>query len=293
MALKDIFKMIKADRYTADGCEEIKKAQEAIREETADAGLPDGTMRHRKDGDYVKQAGKWVPAKKGNGGAKKNGPDMNAEKAKHAEARKDRESAVAKQDLPADLQKQAQDFVASATPERVQRYIKALRTPFSIESDSFKEPEKLANALEIALKEKTEGKPEKGSKEDVKQRLGAYVKAMNKKNGEFAGRSKKLGESSEQRAQERLAELNRASAESKPEEKKPALKLPDENSSFATDVNRMKKLKKEDYKQYTIQLEKLHSKYPINKWKDLYNKTLNDSAPRQLTGDCKVRIKKS
>lgn len=71
MALKDIFKMIKADRYTADGCEEIKKAQEAIKEETADAGLPDGTMRHRKDGDYVKQGGKWVPApaaKKGGAG---------------------------------------------------------------------------------------------------------------------------------------------------------------------------------------------------------------------------------
>ena len=59
MALKDIFNLIKADRYTADGCEEIKKAQEAIAE---DAGLPDGTMRHRKDGDYIKQAGKWVPA---------------------------------------------------------------------------------------------------------------------------------------------------------------------------------------------------------------------------------------
>ena len=41
MALKDIFTMIKADRYTADGCEEIGKALEAIKEETADAGLPD------------------------------------------------------------------------------------------------------------------------------------------------------------------------------------------------------------------------------------------------------------
>ena len=62
MALKDIFTMIKADRYTADGCEEIKKAQEAIKEETADAGLPDGSVSHRKDGDYIKKAGKWVPA---------------------------------------------------------------------------------------------------------------------------------------------------------------------------------------------------------------------------------------
>lgn len=76
----------------------------------------------------------------------------------------------------------------------------------------------------------------------------------------------------------------------KPEGKK-ALKLPDEKSSFQTDVNRMKKLKQQDYKQYTIQLEKLHSKYPINKWTALYDKTTRDSAP--LTGDCKIRVRKS
>lgn len=70
-----------------------------------------------------------------------------------------------------------------------------------------------------------------------------------------------------------------------------SLKLPDEKSSFQTDVNRMKKLKKEDYKQYTIQLEKLHSKYPINKWKDLYNKTANDSACR-ITADTKIKLSK-
>ena len=69
MGLKDIFTMIKADRYTADGCEEIKKAQEAI---AKDAGLPDGTMRHRKEGD------KYVKIGPGSGGAGKapaNKPD--------------------------------------------------------------------------------------------------------------------------------------------------------------------------------------------------------------------------
>lgn len=59
--------------------------------------------------------------------------------------------------------------------------------------------------------------------------------------------------------------------------KKNVLKLPDEKSSFATDVNRMKKLKEQDYKQYTIQLEKLHSKYPLSKWKTLYNKTFYEN----------------
>lgn len=55
-------------------------------------------------------------------------------------------------------------------------------------------------------------------------------------------------------------------------EKTNKLKVPDETSSFATDVNRMVKLKKENYKEFAIQLEKLHSKYTISKWKDLYNK---------------------
>lgn len=51
-------------------------------------------------------------------------------------------------------------------------------------------------------------------------------------------------------------------------------KLPDEKSSFSTDVNRMKKLKAQDLREFSVQLEKLHSKYPINKWNDLYNKML-------------------
>ena len=123
MALKDIFNLIKADRYTADGCEEIKKAQDAIKEETADAGLPDGTMRHRKDGDYVKQAGKWVPAP----AAKKGG----------------------------------------------------------------------------------------AGKGTTAQRMKSYVDAMNKKNGEFAGSYKKSKAKSDAMKQEQLAELNRASSESK------------------------------------------------------------------------------
>ena len=50
------------------------------------------------------------------------------------------------------------------------------------------------------------------------------------------------------------------------------MKVPDETSSFATDVNRMVKLKKENYREFTIQLEKLHSKYTMSKWQDLYNK---------------------
>lgn len=255
MALKDIFKMIKADRYTADGCEEIKKAQEAIKEETADAGLPDGTMRHRKDGDYIKQAGKWVPAKKGNGGAKKKGPDMNAEAEKHAEAHKDRESASSKQKLSENYKQEVKEYVSSATPERVQRYIKALRTPFSIERDNFEEPDKLAEALEIELKKKTESKPAAGS-----------------------------GSAPSANQSELLAKKRQWDAEGGPANEA-------ERAEYDK-LRSMKKLKEQDPREFSVQLEKLHSKYNTNKWNDLYRKISQDSAPRVLTGDCKVRIRK-
>lgn len=277
MALKDIFTMIKADRYTADGCEEIKKAQNAIKEETEDAGLPDGTQRQRKDGLYVKQGGKWVPAPVAKG-AKKNGPDMNAEKAKHAEARKDRESAGAKQDLPADLQKQAQEYVAWEKPEVIQRYINNLRKPFSIERDSFKEPDKLAEALEIELKKKTESKPagsapkfeteqenakyEEGLKgwdnvdparlPDIKTKVEQKI-AYYKKYDPYAMVGKKTGLSA---AQKESVKQNMAQAK--------------ENLAF-----------------YTGQLEGINKKMSSGS-----ESKPEDSAPRVLTGDCKIRIRK-
>lgn len=107
--------------------------------------------------------------------------------------------------------------------------------------------------------------------------------AQNKKDAK-AFAEKHYGDTKENEPKE-----NNGEKKTKPSSKK-SLKLPDEKSSFQTDVNRMKKLKKEDYKQYTIQLEKLHSKYPINKWKDLYNKTVNDSTCR-ITADTKIKVK--
>ena len=59
MALKNLFDMVKADRYTADGRETIIKAQEV---ETEDAKeKPEGSIS--PDGKRIKQGGKWVPRK--------------------------------------------------------------------------------------------------------------------------------------------------------------------------------------------------------------------------------------
>ena len=78
MALKDIYTMVKADRYTQDGREVLIKAQEA---ETEDARQPKG-IYHWKSGDYRKEGDKYVKIGPGTGGA---GP-LNPAKKKAARA---------------------------------------------------------------------------------------------------------------------------------------------------------------------------------------------------------------
>lgn len=72
MALKDLYKMTKADRYTADGCEELNKAREAATEDA---------RRTYKNGEISETTGLmktpngWVKPKNGKQpGAKKENP---------------------------------------------------------------------------------------------------------------------------------------------------------------------------------------------------------------------------
>ena len=312
MALKDIFKMIKADRYTADGCEEIKKAQEAIKEETADAGLPDGTMRHRKDGDYVKQAGKWVPAKKGNGGAKKaDKPNPNGvvaqqkqkmETEKHEAARRDAQAPSKKTEVNTPgLRKDVQEAIKRSSPEEIKAYIKELRTPNSRMSRYFDNPDLLANVYEDELKKASESKPEvklgpgadayyfedpenmsdedkvfksldieldatfgdhDGDPDNVEEWVNNW-KWNIKKEGGIGIKSKKTRK------------------ESTPIPADEALKILESNPA------RLKNLIKRAKKFYS-------GSTIAGGFDDWGNKALGeDAAPRQLTGDCKIRIKKS
>ena len=59
MAIKDIFTMIKADRYTSDGREELVKAQEAV---TEDVTYKPGDIS-RKTGLQKQPDGSWAPVK--------------------------------------------------------------------------------------------------------------------------------------------------------------------------------------------------------------------------------------
>ena len=63
MALKDIFTMIKADRYTADGCAEINKA---LANETEDVRYNIGDISQKTG--LQKTANGWVKPKKGGAG---------------------------------------------------------------------------------------------------------------------------------------------------------------------------------------------------------------------------------
>lgn len=256
MALKDIFTMIKADRYTADGCEEIKKAQEAIKEETADAGLPDGTMRHRKDGDYIKQAGKWVPAKKGNGGAKK------PEEKRKFDQRKYGTSPAAKEDAI------RASIVERMTPEQREAVMngRTLRTVKEGQGviDITKED------LEFFDKHNAERKPTESKPAEPKKGL---VWSPNTSVSEKFNDIINLGAKSEDRT-----------------------KGPGKYIGSKVQENFVKKALRDHLGATEESIDDLLEGMNKETLKKAYNGFLEnystDSAPRELTGDCKIRIRK-
>lgn len=356
MALKDIFTMIKADRYTADGCEEIKKAQKAIAE---DAGLPDGTMRHRKDGDYIKQAGKWVPAKKGNGGAKK------PEEKRKFDQRKYGTSPAAKEDAI------RASIVERMTPEqreavmngRTLRTVKEGQGVIDITKedleffDKHNAERKPTESKPAAPSESGSGVPIKGddwfslpsgtrvTHEGAKEHMAqnnARIETLKKK---MEGRSKadnfRLGAELKRLQNENEWIAERLPPEEKPSESKPAAtpqnsiigKLSGEEKNkiykLFEDADFKKQLDNKlefglDDKVGEMILKKmphgvLQSKiYDLSRdynrenfkdardyksglaeaamgqlYKDYKEGKTSDSAPRVLTGDCKIRIRKS
>lgn len=232
MALKNIFDMVKADKYTQDGRDELIKAQEA---ETEDVKYEIGQISQKTG--LQKTANGWVKPRSGKAPGAKTG----------------------------------------------------------------------------------EGKtsvPEKGSKEDVKQRMKAYVDAMNKKNGEFAGRSKKLQKSMEKvygkpyepkaKTESKPAEKKRPKAISWKRENLPEMR---ENEEFITSkqadnfyhqygldkTNEYKDRKGWTVKEYKNDAgDTYEAKYDGEKFVgSTYNpKGSEDAAPRVLTGDTKIKVRK-
>lgn len=284
MALKDIFTMVKADRYTQDGREEIIKAQKT---EVEDRTYNIGEISQKTG--LMKTANGWVEPPKGKAkGAKTGSGKSPVKQSSNTEKWTKTKDYLGNERIS--MKTPQGGLVSIYETDNPKQKNNRFRVDTGTHADYFNTMEE---AKAYAEKHHGEGSESKqGSKLEEKKAALKEIESMIDNAGDYDDI-----EEMEKERQKLIKEIKKeeksapAKTESKPSAPK-ALKLPDEKSSFQTDVNRMKKLKKEDYKQYTVQLEKLHSKYPINKWKDLLAKTTSDAAPRVLTGDCKIRIKK-
>ncbi len=166
MALKNLFDMVKADRYTADGREALIKAQEA---ETEDKVYQIGEISQKTG--LQKTANGWVKPKSGKqpGAKKTNSNDIVAqqkqkmEAEKYEAARRDAQAPSKKTEVNTPgLRKDVQEAIKRSTPEEIKEYIKELRTPGSRMSRYFDNPDLLANVYEDELNKMTESRPAAG-----------------------------------------------------------------------------------------------------------------------------------
>lgn len=165
MALKDLFKMTKADRYTADGCEKLNRAREAATEDA---------RRTYKNGEISQTTGLmktpngWVEPPKG--------------KAK----------GVKSENKPAgktpNVMELVHEEVKTKSPEQIKEIISKLRTPNSSERNAANvNPDILANVYEEELKltQKNDTKPTKKYEKPLyikmNEQSGFYEKAEKEK----------------------------------------------------------------------------------------------------------------
>lgn len=286
MALKDIFKMIKADRYTADGCEEIKKAQDAIKEETADAGLPDGTMRHRKDGDYIKQAGKWVPAKRANGGAKKaegDKPSAPTQKKEVKPAAGGWEETRMASGKIYDLKSRGKRIIEQYDPETETKTFK-LR-----DLNNSRTPDKEFKSLEEAKTAATKSAENKPAKK--KSQFDEWEEEVRQNKASLDKQAAKVTKVLSTPADKALYKDIYSFADDEHTDFKSAL------YTIAEGVAEDAKEKGRDKDKDAAIIKMARALGVANDLKSFIRdehdyKFASDSAPRQLTGDCKVRIRK-
>lgn len=156
MELKNIFKMTKTDRYTQDGRDELAKLQE-----TEDVKYKTGDIS-QKTGLQKQPDGSWAPPKS-NGVIAQQKQKMEAEK--YEAARRDAQAPSKKTEVNTPgLRKDVQEAIKRSSPEEIKAYIKELRTPGSRMSRYFDNPDLLANVYEDELNKITESKPAAGSK---------------------------------------------------------------------------------------------------------------------------------
>ena len=263
MALKDILTMIKADRYTADGCAEIEKAQ---KNEVEDVKYNIGDISQKTG--LQKTANGWVKPKSGKQLGKTGKPNPNGitaqqkqklESEKHESARKDAQAPSKKTEVNTPgLRKDVQEAIKRSTPEEIKAYIKELRTPGSRMSRYFDNPDLLANVYEDELNKMTESKPADTPKVP-KPTEQEYMKAKDRVE-KYEKQFKK--EMDDYEYMERV-------------------KANGVDTSIFNPMYGGKPKPLTENKSYMDALEKVKA-YEAE-----------DAAPRVLTGDCKIRVRKS
>lgn len=247
MAIKDIFKMIKADRYTSDGREELIKAQEAITED----------IRY-KPGDISKATGlqkypdgSWAPVKNAPA-QKKTDSKSDSGMSKHWVQKGDEADFVER--TPEEEKKMWQGVASRQSDDKLMLAIK------NREGRELKPVEKIK--LEAAKEELAKRNASKvdSIKQSESKKWDDFFSEMDKKTGSAPSDLKIQGMSKEEYIPWRM-------------------KTYKENEAQASSM-------------WNHFAEQQKNKGKENEYDPDFH-PLRDSAPRILTGDCKVRIKKS
>ncbi len=272
MALKDIFTMVKADRYTADGCEELNKARES---DVEDRVYQIGEISEKTG--LQKTANGWVKPKKGAAGAK-TGPGKSP-------------------DATGGKWKENKDFfgrkrISMETPQGGKVSIYESENPkqknarFRVDTgDHYNEFNTMEEAKAFAEEhygEKTKGNAESKPAEKKSASAQEFIKIPTAK-----GYAKVPKE-----AYSKYANNNTNVRLSDYIGKKMKGKSSYESNKFYDFVEKKIYESGEDPKPYLGQGGYSYPQSLIDMYYDEWNSKTNDSAPRVLTGDTRIRVRK-
>lgn len=299
MALKDILKMTKVDRYTQDGRDELAKLQE-----TEDVKYKTGDIS-QKTGLQKQPDGSWAPPKS-NGVIAQQKQKMESEK--YEAARRDAQAPSKKTEVNTPgLRKDVQEAIKRSSPEEIKSYIKELRTPGSRMSRYFDNPDLLANVYEDELNKTTESKPAESPKSDNKiMNYEEAEKAIDEgkvvqwehRDGKWHDidpKTSALVQARDIGAKFRI----KTDEDGNPIAQKPEPSQNELRSKLIELEKRRKKFEKYPDMDNNIRLQQgallnragFESRAEFDDF--IKSEMPTDSAPRELTGDCKIHVRKA
>lgn len=291
MALNDIFTMIKADKYTQDGREELIKAQQA---ETEDKTYKPGEISETT-GKQKQPDGSWkFPKQAGGKNAKKkefNGVKIN----KKAEEQSKREGRT--DILPSGIN--TDDYSDKQLKEYADGLKEALTTQNNFTEETRASTEKELKAVETVLATRNASKPAaKPTTEELstfKDIVREYKKNPNKQTEQIMNEAKSHLMKNRGMTPEQLGKIGRdVMAESKSPEFKIQGMTKEQYIPWAMEAYKIPEWQAKSNWAHSEEQHKNKMKEKEYDGIPSYDDSdpLRDSAPRVLTGDCKIRIRK-